>query len=45
MKIKNCKTIILYAELYACETWSLKLGEEHDMRLLRKIFGCWKGIT
>jgi hypothetical protein len=35
MKIKKCKAIILYVELYACETWSLKLGEEHMLRLLK----------
>jgi hypothetical protein len=31
--------------LYGCETWSLKLREEHRLRVfenrvLRKIFGC-----
>ena len=38
------KTIILPVVLYGCETWSLKLREEHTLRVfenkvLRKIFG------
>jgi hypothetical protein len=35
----------LTSVLYACETWSLTLREEHRMfgnRVLRKIFGCKK---
>jgi hypothetical protein len=31
MKIKIYKTIILPAVLYGCETWSLKLMEEHKL--------------
>jgi hypothetical protein len=38
------RTIILPVVLYGCETWSVKLSEEHrlrviEIRLLRKIFG------
>jgi hypothetical protein len=38
------KTIILPVVLYGCETWSLKLREEHRLRVfenrvLRRIFG------
>jgi hypothetical protein len=25
--------------LYGCETWSLALGEEHNLRVLRRMFG------
>jgi hypothetical protein len=44
VKVKIYKTIILPAVLYACETWSLTLGEEHRLRVfenrvLRRIFG------
>jgi hypothetical protein len=44
LKIKIYKTVILPVVLYACETWSLTLGEEHKLRVfenrvLRKIFG------
>jgi hypothetical protein len=43
VKIKTYKTIILPAVSYGCETWSLKLREEHRMkvfenRMLREIF-------
>ena len=43
-KVNAYKTIILPVELYGCETWSLKLREEHKLRVfenkvLRKIFG------
>jgi hypothetical protein len=43
-KIKICKIIILPVVLYACETWSLTLREEHRLkvfenRVLRRIFG------
>jgi hypothetical protein len=30
---------ILPVVLYACETWSLRLREEHRLRVLRRIFG------
>jgi hypothetical protein len=44
VKVKICKTIILPVVLYGCETWSLKLREEHRLRdfenrVLRRIFG------
>jgi hypothetical protein len=44
VKIKIYKTIILLVVLYACETWSLTLREEHKLRafenrVLRRIFG------
>jgi hypothetical protein len=44
LKVKIYKTIILPVVLYGCETWSLKLREEHrlrvfDNRVLRRIFG------
>jgi hypothetical protein len=44
VKIGICKTIILPVVLNGCETWSLKLREEHRLRvfenrLLRRIFG------
>jgi hypothetical protein len=44
VKIGICKTIILPAVLYWCETWSLTLREEHRLRVLenrvlRRIFG------
>jgi hypothetical protein len=44
VKIRICKTIILPAVLYGCETFSLSLKEEHRLRvfenrILRKIFG------
>jgi hypothetical protein len=44
VKIKIYKTIILLVVLYGCETLSLKLREEHRLRvfenrLLRRIFG------
>jgi hypothetical protein len=43
VKIKIYKTIILPVVLYACETWSLILREEHrfsvcENRVLRRIF-------
>jgi hypothetical protein len=42
--VKIYKTIILPVVLYGCETWSLKLGEDHRQRVfenmvLRRIFG------
>jgi len=42
--IKIYKIIVLSFVLYGCETWSLKLREEHrlkvfDNRVLRRIFG------
>jgi hypothetical protein len=42
-KIKIYRTIILPVVLYGCETWSLKLREEHRLtmfenRVLRRIF-------
>jgi hypothetical protein len=44
VKIKIFKTIILPVVLYGCETWSLKLREEHRLRVfenrvLRRILG------
>jgi hypothetical protein len=44
VKIKIYKTIILPVVSYRCETWSLKLREEHRLRVfenrvLRRIFG------
>jgi len=34
--IKLYRTIILPVVLYGCETWSLVLGEEHKLRMLKK---------
>jgi len=44
LKIKICRTIMLSAVLYGCETWSLALREERALRVfenrvLRRIFG------
>jgi hypothetical protein len=44
VKVQIYKTIILLVVLYGCETWSLKLREEHRLRVsenrvLRRIFG------
>jgi hypothetical protein len=44
LKLKIYRTIILPVVLYACETWSLTLREEHRLRVfenrvLRRIFG------
>jgi hypothetical protein len=44
LNVQIYKTIILPVVLYGCETWSLKLREEHRMRVfenrvLRRIFG------
>jgi hypothetical protein len=44
IKIKICRTVILYVVLYGCETWLLTLGEECRLRVfengeLRGIFG------
>jgi hypothetical protein len=44
VKIKIYKIIIFPAVLYGCETWSLTLREEHELRVfenrvLRRIFG------
>jgi hypothetical protein len=44
IKVKIHKTIILPVVLYACETWSLTLREEHRLRVfenrvLRTVFG------
>jgi hypothetical protein len=43
VKVKIYKTIILPVVMYECETWSLRLREEHrlkmfDNRVLRRIF-------
>jgi hypothetical protein len=43
VKVKIYKTIILPVVLYGCETWSLKIREEHRLRVfknrvLRRIF-------
>jgi hypothetical protein len=35
IKIRIYKTIILPVVLYACETWSLTLREEHRLRVTR----------
>ena len=42
--LKTCRSITLPVALYECETWSLKLREEHGLkvlvnRVLRRIFG------
>jgi hypothetical protein len=44
LKTKIYKTIILLVISYGCEIWSLKLREEHSLRVfenkvLRRIFG------
>jgi hypothetical protein len=44
LKIRIYKTIILPVVLYGCETWSLRLREEHRLRVfenrvLRRLFG------
>jgi hypothetical protein len=44
VKIRIYENIILPVVLYGCETWSLRLREEHTLmvfenRVLRKIFG------
>jgi hypothetical protein len=44
VKVRIYKTIILPVVLYACETWSLTIREEHKLRVfehrvLRRIFG------
>jgi len=44
LKIKIYRTIILPVVLYECETWSLTLKEERELRVfenmvLRRIFG------
>jgi hypothetical protein len=44
VKIKIYQNIILPEVLYGCETWSLRLREEHrlrvfEIRVLRRIFG------
>jgi hypothetical protein len=44
VKVKIYKTIILPVVLYGCETWYLKLREEHGLRVfenrvLSRIFG------
>jgi hypothetical protein len=43
-KVKVYKSTILPVDVYGCETWSLKLREEHRLRafenrVLRRIFG------
>jgi hypothetical protein len=48
IKIKICKTVILPAVLYGCETWSLTLREVYRLRVfenrvVRKIFGPKRG--
>jgi sorting nexin-29 len=50
IKARICKTIILPAALYGCETWSLTLREEHrlrvfEYRVLRGIFGSKVGLA
>ena len=44
LKIKIHRTIFLPVVLYGCETWSLKLREERELKLsenmvLRRMFG------
>jgi hypothetical protein len=44
VNVKIHKSIILRVVLYGCETWSLRLREEHRLRVfenrvLRKVFG------
>jgi hypothetical protein len=44
LKVRIYKTIILPIVLYGCETWSLRLREEHRLRafenrLLRRVLG------
>jgi hypothetical protein len=44
VKVKVYRTVILPVDLYGCETWSLKLREEHRLRVfenkvLRGMFG------
>jgi hypothetical protein len=44
VKVRIYKTIILPVVLYGCETWSLTVREEHNLRVienrvLRRIFG------
>jgi hypothetical protein len=34
IKVKIYKTIILPAVMYGCETWSLRLREEHRLRVI-----------
>jgi hypothetical protein len=48
LKIIICKTIILPAVLYGCETWSPTLWEKYGLRVienrvLRRIFGVKRG--
>jgi len=43
IKIEMCRTVILHAVLYGCETWSVTLREERRLRVyengvLREIF-------
>jgi hypothetical protein len=43
VRIKICKTIVLPVFLYGCETWSVTLREEHELKVfengvLRSIF-------
>jgi len=44
IKIRICRTIILYVVLYGCENWSLTVREKRRLRVfgnrvLRRIFG------
>jgi hypothetical protein len=48
VKVRIYKTIILHVVLYGCETWSLRVREEHKLRVfenrvLRRIFGSKRG--
>jgi hypothetical protein len=38
VKIKICKTIILYVVLYVCDIWYVILREQHRLRVFT---GCW----
>jgi hypothetical protein len=44
VKIRKCKTIILFVVLYGCETWSLILWEELRLRCLRTGYFDGKGM-
>jgi hypothetical protein len=50
IKIRIYRTIVLPEVLYGCETWSLTLREEHELKVfenmvLRRIFGPRREVT
>jgi hypothetical protein len=50
IKINIYRTVILPVVLYGCETWSLKLRDEHrlrvfEIRVLRRIFGAKRDVV